>query len=410
MDLTIIPAPLSGEVTPPPGKSQLHRSILAAALAKGNSVIENVILSDDINATLRCIDALGVTHSLRGTSLHISGGISPPEGSLPRFCCGESGTTLRFMIPIALAVAEGGIFTGRGRLMERPLAPYFHMFRRRGIEYDLQADTLTLRGKLAPGEYTLPGDVSSQFFSGLLFALPLLDGPSLLTPLSPPESKDYIRMTTDTLSRFGVPVTEYADPLRWHIPGGRTYLPRTLSVEADWSQAAFWYAAKELGSPLSIRGMDRRSLQGDSVFPLWMEQIRNGGKVEISAAQNPDLVPPLAARAATMDGTLLIRNISRLRWKESDRIASVTAAMAALGAHITVSDAGIAICGRDRLPGGATVDASGDHRIAMMTAIAAAHCERPVVLKGAECVTKSYPGFWEDYTKLGGIIHEYTGE
>lgn len=416
MDLTIMPAKLRGTVTPPPSKSQAHRLLIAAALAAGESTIENAALSDDIRATLGCMEALGADWTLEGTTLRIrgAGGSTPPastRGELPRLNCGESGSTLRFLIPVALALAGGGVFTGRGRLMERPQQPYFDLFREKGISFAQRDGALTVRGRLTPGEYRLPGNVSSQFFTGLLFALPLLEGPSVIVPTTPLESADYVTMTLQSMEQFGVAVPQTRSlPPRFLVPGGGRYVPRRAAVEADWSQAAFWYAAQVLGCDVAVTGMNEQSLQGDRAVVAHSRAIGDGGTVAIDVSGCPDLVPPLAAMGALMDGTLELRNAARLRLKESDRLSAVTAALTAMGADVTEGPDSLTVTGRPSLAGGCAVDCCNDHRIAMMAAVAAARCREPVTLLGAECVKKSYPNFWEDYRQLGGSIREHLGE
>ena len=269
MTLTLIPTTLSGAVTPPPSKSQAHRLLIAAALAEGESVVRNVSLSQDIEATLRCLAELGAEWTLEGDVVTVRGmGANPMSPhrrlALPRLDCGESGSTLRFLIPIALAVRGGGIFTGRGRLMDRPQKPYFDLFDRKGIFYEQKDGVLTVQGRLLPGEYRLPGDVSSQFFTGLLYALPLLEGPSALIPTTFLESEDYIHMTLQAMGTFGVemPATLSLPP-QYHPQGNQTYRPGQAAVEPDWSQAGFWFAAGALGSPVEVEGMTVPSLQGD---------------------------------------------------------------------------------------------------------------------------------------------------
>ena len=416
MDLTITPTKLHGTITPPPSKSQAHRYLIAAALATGESIIENVALSDDIRATLRCMEALGASWTLEGSTLCIRGvGGSTPtasgRGELPRLDCGESGSTLRFLIPVALALAGGGVFTGRGRLMERPQQPYFDLFREKDIFYEHQDGALTIRGRLTPGVYRLPGNVSSQFFTGLLFALPLLAGPSVIIPTTPLESAGYIYMTLQSMEEFGVAVPQTRNlPPRFLVPGGRRFLPRRAAVEADWSQAAFWYAAQVLGSGVTVTGMNEQSLQGDREILPYSQMVAGGGRVELDVSGCPDLVPPLAAMGALMNGELWLNNAQRLRMKESDRLDTVTAALNVMGAAVIEKPDGLTVIGKPSLPGGCTVDCRNDHRIAMMAAIAAIRCREAVTLLGAECVAKSYPNFWEDYRQLGGIIHEHPGK
>lgn len=413
MNLTITSTRLHGCVTPPPSKSIAHRMILAAALSEGESTIHNAALSEDILATLRCAEVLGAAWTLDGSTLRITGcvGKGIPRTEPLRFDCGESGSTLRFLIPIALALADGGVFTGRGRLMERPQGPYSALFREKGISFEQSGNTLTVQGTLLSGEYRLAGNISSQFFTGLLFALPLLDGPSLIVPTTKLESTDYVSMTIDVLKRSGITVgTTFTLPPHFSVSGGSSYHPFSASVESDWSQAAFWYAANETGSSISVSGMEDDSVQGDSVFPQWMEKLWKNASVTIDASQHPDLVPPLAARAATRNGSLQITNIGRLRMKESDRISAIRDTLSAIGADISAGADHMIITGKDSLSGGVSVDAHGDHRIAMMLAIAALRCREPITVTGAECVRKSYPHFWEDYKSLGGIVHEHTGK
>lgn len=411
MTITINPAKLTGTVTPPPSKSQAHRALIAAALADGESVIHNLAMSQDIQATLRCLEELGASFAWEEGQLSVLGmganAMSPMRRmAYPRLDCGESGSTLRFLIPIALAVRGGGVFTGRGRLMERPQQPYFDLFQQKGIFFEQKDGVLTVQGRLTPGEYALPGNVSSQFFTGLLFALPLLDGPSVLRPTTPLESEDYIHMTLQTMAQFGVefPVALSLPP-QYHPQGNQVYRPAEVTVEADWSQAAFWYAARFLGGEVELRGLTEPSFQGDSCILWQLAALRGGGELDLDVSGCPDLVPPLAVMAALRtEQTTRLTNAARLRLKESDRLAAVTAVLNALGADVTEGEDHLVIHGKKTLEGGVTVDSWGDHRIAMMTAVAATRCRQPVTLTGAESVNKSYPDFWEEYQRLGGHV------
>lgn len=406
MDLQITPKKLSGAVTPPPSKSQAHRLLIAAALAEGTSTLHNIARSQDIEATLRCVTALGGswTEASPGTlTVTGIGGRRFSGGELPRLDCGESGSTLRFFIPIALAVAGGGIFTGHGRLMERPQGPYFQLFDKKGIFYEQKDGVLTVRGALTPGEYVLPGNVSSQFFTGLLFALPLLDGVSAVVSSTEIESQAYITMTLEAMRQAGVPVAERPGLRSFEVLHA-AYHPFAATVEADWSQAAFWYAANFLDSRVEIRDLNPDSGQGDKVVSEFYWQLARPGDAEIDVSGCPDLLPPLAVMAAVRSGTTRFVNAARLRIKESDRLSTITAAMTALGAEVHEEPDRLIIVGKPSLPGG-TVDCANDHRIAMMAAIAATGCTGPVTVLGAECVQKSYPDFWEVYKTLGGDIH-----
>lgn len=403
MDVLITPGPLAGTVTPPPSKSQAHRAILAAALTNGTSTIQNVALPQDIEATLRCISALGGAWEREGNSLKVSG-VGRREwdtAALPYLDCGESGSTLRFLIPITLTIAQGGYFVGKGRLMERPQQPYFDLFDEKGISYEQKDGALTVRGHLEPGEYRLPGNVSSQFVTGLLYALPLLERESRIVLTSPLESWGYVDMTLDTLDRFGIQVEVLEDG--YLVPGGQKYRSCDFTAEADWSQAAFWYAALFLGNQVEAGGLEVRSTQGDAVIGRLSDRLSGPGEVEIDLSGCPDLAPPLAAMAALRAGEVTrLTNAARLRIKESDRLASVTKTLNALGAQVEEGPDFLKITGRDGLEGGIAVDCCSDHRIAMMAAIAATRCRRPVTLLGADCVRKSYPTFWEEYKRLGG--------
>ncbi|MEY8419320.1 3-phosphoshikimate 1-carboxyvinyltransferase [Oscillospiraceae bacterium 44-5] len=383
MNLCITPGPLEGTVTPPPSKSQAHRAILAQLLAGGGTV-SNLETSQDIEATQRCAAALNAAGD-----------------GLPLLDCGESGSTLRFLIPIALALRGGGRFTGRGRLMDRPQKPYFDIFDEKGIFYEQKDGALTVKGELKPGEYRLPGNVSSQFVTGLLYALPLLEGESRIVLTSPLESRGYVDMTLDVLDRFGVRVEVLEDGFL--VPGDQVFQARDFTIEADWSQAAFWLAAGLLGNPVLTVGLSDQSTQGDRVIDEHFASFAwgTGRTVEIDVSDCPDLLPPLAVMAAFHDGTTRLTNAARLRLKESDRLATITKMLTALGGQVEEGPDWLAIPGTRFLKGG-TVDGANDHRIVMAAAIAATRCTGPVTILGAEAVNKSYPRFWEEYKRLGG--------
>ena len=404
MDVRIRPKRLSGAVVPPPSKSMAHRLVIAASLAAGTSTIRRVDFSQDVEATLRCMQALGAAWETTDDGLRITGvgGIRRPFGDLPRFDCGESGSTLRFLMPIALAADQGGVFTGRGRLMERPQQPYFDLFEQKGVAYAREEDRLTLRGNLTPGEYRLPGNVSSQFFSGLLFALPLLEGPSTVVSTTRLESASYVTMTMGVLDQAFVPVKFSPGERAFHVSPA-IYQPFDMTVEADWSQAAFWYAAIALGSNLRLRGLNAYSTQGDAAVTGHYQRLTQSGEVSIDVSNCPDLLPPLAVMAAVRRGTTHFTNAARLRLKESDRLTTVREMLRALGGACSEEEDGLTVYGVSTLPGG-TVNGANDHRIVMSAAVAATRCQGPVVIRGAEAVKKSYPGFWRDYEDLGGDV------
>ena len=389
MNVTILPGTLKGAVTPPSSKSQTHRAVLALMLAQGEGKLSNLAVSEDIQATQDCVAALKSGH---------------PAGvdGLPLLDCGESGSTLRFLIPVALAVRGGGHFTGRGRLMERPQGPYIRLFEEKGILWKQEEACLTVAGQLEPGVYALPGNVSSQFITGLLYALPLLPGDSRIVLTTPLESRGYVDMTLDMLRRFDIKVEEQEDGFL--VPGNQTYQARDLTLEADWSGAAFWYAANFLGAQVDIQGLNPDSVQGDRQIGTLYWKLARPGDVDIDLSQCPDLAPPLAAMAAVRKGTTRFVHAGRLRMKESDRLETIARTLNALGAKAQVGEDTLTLEGLDHLKGG-TVDGCNDHRIAMMAAVTAVACKEPVTILGAECVKKSYPRFWEDYTALGGEVH-----
>ena len=389
MNVTILPGTLKGAVTPPSSKSQTHRAVLALMLAQGEGKLSNLAVSQDIQATQDCVAALK------------SGQPAQADG-LPLLDCGESGSTLRFLIPVALAVRGGGHFTGRGRLMERPQGPYIRLFEEKGILWKQEEACLTVAGQLEPSVYALPGNVSSQFITGLLYALPLLPGDSRIVLTTPLESRGYVDMTLDMLRRFDIKVEEQEDGFL--VPGNQTYQARDLTLEADWSGAAFWYAANFLGAQVDIQGLNPDSVQGDRQIGTLYWKLARPGDVDIDLSQCPDLAPPLAAMAAVRKGTTRFVHAGRLRMKESDRLETIARTLNALGAKAQVGADTLTLEGVDHLEGG-TVDGCNDHRIAMMAAVAAVACKEPVTILGAECVKKSYPRFWEDYTALGGEIH-----
>jgi len=387
MNVQISPRKLSGAVTPPPSKSMAHRVVLAQMLSACPGAISNQGDSQDIQATRRCVEALTTAQS----------------GVLPHLDCGESGSTLRFLIPVALAVAGGGRFTGRGRLMERPQQPYFDLFDEKNIRYELADGVLTVEGQLTPGVYALPGNVSSQFVTGLLYALPLLPGDSEIRMTTPLESRGYVDMTLDVLAQFGIRV-ENRNYEAFLVPGNQVYQGRDITLESDWSQAGFWYAALALGSSLEINGLNAFSTQGDMVVVPHYLRLTQSGHLEIDISDCPDLLPPLAVMAAVRQGTTRFTNAARLRLKESDRLTTTAALVNALGGQAEELPEELIVHGQEALSGG-TVDGANDHRIVMAAAVAATACSAPVTILGAEAVNKSYPGFWDDYRILGGDVH-----
>lgn len=419
-DAVIRPRPLRGAVTPPPSKSVLHRAVVCASLAKGKSAVRPYVPSDDIDATVLAMRALGAEIRAENESLLIDG--SPIFGRPgAEIDCRESGSTLRFLLPVAAAGGVNAAFTGRGRLPERPLGPYLQLLPEHGVSCAPQsaerALPLRISGRLAPGEFALPGNISSQFVTGLLFALPLLPEDSVVRLTTPVESAGYIDLTLDILSTFGISLKGTQDG--FSVPGGQRYKSCDFVAEGDWSQAAFWLSAGALGGEARCFGLSSSSRQGDrAIVPLLRRfgaDIREengavtarGGElrgIDIDAAQIPDLVPVLAAVAAFARGRTRITRAGRLRLKESDRLRATARSLAALGARVSETEDGLIIEGAPSLPGGAA-ESFGDHRIAMALAVAAGRCSGAVTIRGSGCVAKSYPRFFEDYKALGGDVH-----
>ena len=352
-----------------------------------------------------------------GLTFHISGGLSPQEGLLEADA-GESGSTLRFLIPLGLISGNVIRYVGHGRLSERPLTPYYGIFDEKGISFDNREGLpLTVKGQLSGGRYALPGDVSSQFFTGLLFALPLAGDDSVLISTTTLESKSYVDMTLDTLARHGITIHEKS-PEHYEIPGGQSYKAGAFAVEGDYSQAAFWLVSGLTGAGITLQGLFLDSKQGDKAILTILSKM--GGDIReedgmiaakpsktrgtvIDAEDCPDLVPALAALAAVSEGTTEIIHASRVRLKECDRLHAMVVELTKLGADIEEKPDGLLIRGRDHLTGGA-VSSWNDHRIAMALAAVSAKCSAPLTIEGAESVRKSYPTFWEDFKRVGGRL------
>ncbi|MCL2352755.1 MAG: 3-phosphoshikimate 1-carboxyvinyltransferase [Firmicutes bacterium] len=400
-----------GVIQMPPSKYASHRALICAGLAEGRSVLWGLSDSEDARATAACMTALGARYSGGCGRTDAEGAFPKPDGRI--LDCGESGSTLRFLIPVAALSGEEVLFAGRGRLMERPLGPYAEALGKNGVSLEPEGDKLRLRGRLGPGVFSMDGGVSSQFVSGLLFALPLLDGDSEIRMTSPLESASYAGMTIDVLAGFGIDVINngYREFL---VKGGQRYRPAERRIEADFSQAAFFLAAGALGADCECAGLDRRTAQGDKkILDILKEcgieliERENGnikavpGKIRgVTADMSdiPDLAPPLAAMLCFCEGTSRLVNAGRLRLKESDRLAALASELGKLGADIDEKPDGLVIRGVQSLKGGA-VRSHNDHRIAMALAVAAIRADGPVFVEGSECVGKSYPGFWEDFGK-----------
>ncbi len=406
----------SGEIEVIPSKSVAHRLLICAALSDKPTEIVCPASSLDIAATARCLSSLGAEISERDGVYSVLPIQKKEEAYLS---CGESGSTLRFLIPVAAALGGDVTFTGEGRLPERPVLPLTECLKARGavIDYD-GALPLTTHGGLKSGRFVIAGNVSSQFISGLIFALPLLSGDSEIDITGKIESLSYIKMTLDAVRTFGIDAETDGNKIK--IPGGQKYRsPGRLTVEGDWSNAAFWLCLGAMSDGgITVRGLRRDSTQGDraiaDILSRFGAEVTSGegcitvkkkplSAVRIDASEIPDLVPVLAVVSAVANGETRITGAGRLRIKESDRIESTVNMLRALGAYAEGERDGIRIFGKKRLSGGC-VDSANDHRIAMSAAIAAAVCDGTVTVRGAEAVRKSYGDFYEKYATLGAVV------
>ena len=426
-DLKIYPSELKGEVKIPPSKSMAHRAIICAALSDGLCIIENIDYSDDIIATIDAMNSLGAKIVKHKDYIEVIGAYGSDEKAKETrvIDCNESGSTLRFLVPISLLFKGSSNFIGRGNLGKRPLTTYYNIFERQGIEYYYEEDNLNLviNGELKAGTFEVEGNVSSQFITGLLFTLPLLKEDSKIIITTEMESKGYIDLTLKAMSDFGVEIinNNYREFI---IKGNQKYNARNYRVEGDYSQAAFFLCADSLGNDVLCKDLDLNSLQGDKevidilermnvVFnanDIGVKGIANGELTStvIDGSQCPDIIPVLTAVASLTNGTTEIINAGRLRIKECDRLAAVTSELNKLGAKIIEKEDGLVITGVEKLQGGVEVWSHKDHRIAMTLAIASTRCEKPIVINDYECVAKSYPNFFEDFKALGGNIHEWN--
>lgn len=416
MICTVEPGRRSGRVLIPASKSQAHRLLICAALGSNTTEIACDGISKDIAATMACLNALGA--DIRETEpgkLFVRPISAQPKGECALYC-GESGSTLRFLLPVVGALGARAVFHMEGRLPERPLAPLDAELIAHGMKLEKKDNKLFCSGKLKAGDYSLPGNVSSQYISGLLMALPYLEGDSRLEVTGRIESSAYITMTEDALRLAGLRIGKENNI--YSIPGSqRGQAPAFLQVEGDYSNAAFFLCAGALSEKgISVEGLKPDSHQGDRAVLDILRRFganvaADGGRVEISrgelqgclidAAPIPDLIPVLSVVASAAEGETRVINASRLRLKESDRLSSTTQMLKALGADITELEDGLIIRGKPSLDGG-TIDSCGDHRIAMSAAVAAGICRKAVTIMGGECVQKSYPRFWDDLDKLTG--------
>ena len=415
MNKTILPGARTGEVHIPASKSQAHRMLLCAAMGENEVTLRCRGLSKDILATVACLKALGASVDAEGEVLHLRPVSAPPPGLCP-LPCGESGSTLRFLLPLVGVLGASAVFEREGRLPERPIEPLRRELCRNGMDIRGDGARLYCSGQLRPGAFSLPGNISSQYISALLMTLPLLEGESTLHIEGALESAAYVAMTEGVLRLGGVRTEKTGYGYR--IPGGqRCRFAPELSVEGDYSNAAFFLCAGALSERgIRVTGLDPQSRQGDrAIVPLLEEmgaQVASDGSsvtvkrdalhgITIDASPIPDLIPVLSVVAAAASGETRVIHAQRLRLKESDRLHSTTQMLRALGAEAEELPDGLVIRGGRTLAGG-TVDACGDHRIAMSAAVAGGICRGAVTICGSECVQKSYPDFWTDFQQLKG--------
>ena len=414
MNVTMKPFQANGTVFAPPSKSDAHRAIICAALSGGVCTIAPIALSDDIRATIGCVEALGAASKIENKTLTIDGtGVF--SNKTATLDCGESGSTLRFMIPVAAAGGVEATFLGRGRLPERPIGVYTEALPEKGVTVDTEGGLpLKISGQLKSGVYRVPGSVSSQFITGLLFALPLLKGDSDIILTSPIQSAGYINMTIRTMAKFGVEVDILDNG--WHIRGRQHYVPSDYTTDGDWSQAAFFLVAGAVSGDVEVLNANIDSAQGDRRIAALLrefgaEVIQDGDRlrvkrspmtaIDIDASQIPDLVPVLAVCACFANGVTRITNAERLRIKESDRLKTTAQLINSLGGKVKELPDGLEITGVGKLYGG-FAEGCGDHRIVMSAAVCASGAAEKIKCTDAMSINKSYPDFFEDYAKIGG--------
>lgn len=416
MDIRIEPSSLSGIIKAPASKSDAHRRIICAALANAPSRLSVDALSRDIERTFLCVKALGARVEDEGDNVYR---ITPvtKEGPHALLDCSESGSTLRFLLPVAAALRNECSFMGSGRLPERPMEALVDSMKAHGCVFSEKSLPFSVSGKLKGGVFTLPGNISSQFISGLLLAAPLMDEGVKILLTTELESRAYVDMTIQTMRSFGVDVVRNDDG--FEVAKGSRYravCDEIMGVEGDWSNAAFWLSGAAISGEVEVLGLSETSVQGDKaildILKRFGANVRLDPQsvgvsknrlcaIELDVSEIPDLMPVVSAVAAYAEGKTRIYNASRLRLKESDRLHEMGRCLRAMGADVRELQDAIEIKGQKALCGG-TLDSAGDHRIAMAAAIAALRADGPVTIQNAQAVDKSYPRFFEDYVQLGG--------
>ena len=409
---------LVGELSPPPSKSVLHRYIIASSLAKGVSKIENISFSEDIIATIEAMKKLGAKIEQKENYLLIDGSDTFKNlNENIEIDCNESGSTLRFLFPLSIVEENKVLFKGRGKLFKRPMTPYFENFEKYKIKHSyIDENKILLEGKLKAGIYEIDGNISSQFITGLLFSLPLLDGKSKIIINGKLESSNYIDISLDCLSKFGIKIINNSYQ-EFVIEGNQSYRAGNYRTEADYSQAAFFLVANAIGSNIKINDLSENSLQGDKKIIDYISEIDNWNSKDtlvLDGSETPDIIPILSLKAAVSGKKIEIVNVERLRIKESDRLKATVEELSKLNFDLIEKKDSILINSRENFEVNknekiVSLSAHSDHRIAMMIAIAATCYDGEILLDNLDCVKKSYPNFWEVFLSLGGKIYEYLG-
>lgn len=401
MKVELQPGVLRGTISIVSSKSDAHRALICAALF-GGAKIELTSTSADIEATARVLSSLGADIKKEGMNY-----IVEPIKNVPDSCvldCGESGSTLRFLMPVAAALCSNVTFVGSGRLPNRPMNDMCNALRENGCNVSANNLPITIEGKLKSGDFVFPGNVSSQYISGTLFALPLLKNGGKIQLTSDLESEGYVDLTLSSLEKFGVTFEKTENGFSFSAKKNLNLIKKDLyQVEGDWSNAAFWFCSNFLGSAIKVAGLDNHSKQGDRKILSILASFLSCGDVFVDARSIPDLIPTLAVASCGRNATTYFTNCERLKIKESDRIKSTVDLIVSLGGNVTCTENSITVFGQEKLKGG-EVDGANDHRIVMAASIASSICKNPVIIKGAEAVEKSYPRFFEDFSFLGGKV------
>ncbi len=414
LDIKLFPSVLDGRVKAPPSKSLSHRALICAALSKGESTINNIIYSNDIIATINALTLLGAKFEKDNDKVVVTG-VKRIKHVTKAIDCNESGSTLRFLIPLFSLANKPITFTGAPSLIKRPQSIYEDIFKKDHNSFEIIDNKIMVNGSVKARKYFIKGNVSSQFFSGLMFALPLLKEDSTIIIDGLLESKSYLDLTIATLESFGIKILELENG--YFIEGNQTYTNTTYTIEGDYSQAAFHLVGGVISNHVNVQGLSLTSKQGDKAIIDYLKQMKskvifteNGYITELSKTYGsvidigdcPDLGPIITLLACLSKGQSTITNISRLRLKESDRVFSTVSTLKALGADISATENEIIIKGTKALKGGVTLDSFNDHRIVMMLSMAVLRCKNPIIITNANAIAKSYPNFFDDYKSLGG--------